>query len=360
MTHSSRKFAAHVLAPLCGAILTHAGAVNAASFDCAKARSYVEKTICKDEELSRLDDALAERYNAALSNSTDPERKKLRVEQLRWLKRRDSCSIRRCIQDYYEIRLSELNVDSQCPLTLCSKFAAAGADKELWVSSQNDDVQGVLAALAKGADPNVCGSDYRRPLHVAAIKGSSSVVRALLKAKAYPNIQDCPGDTPLVFAASRNDVDTAVQLLSAGANVEGGRGFNPLQAAAYRGNIEMLRTLISHRADPNAVHNDDSPPLMLAAGNWHLEAVRVLLESGAQPNYRTRIEGTALFAAVGGFRVAPLKTDEERKALQVIKLLVQHGADVNAKTAGQSPLQRARAIKAATIADFLLSAGAEP
>jgi ankyrin repeat protein len=185
------------------------------------------------------------------------------------------------------------------------------------------------------------------------------VVRELLKAKANPNVQNCPGNTALVLAAHGNDVNVALQLLSTGANIEGGGGSNPLQMAAFHGHVEMLKTLLSHRANPNAVHGDSSA-LMLAARNRHVEAVRVLLESGAKPNYHTKHGGTALFDAVGGFRIAPLKSDEEQRALQVVTLLAQYGADVNAKTAGQSPLQRASAIKATTLVEFLVSVGAKP
>lgn len=43
--------------------------VFATSFDCEKARSEVEKLICGDEELSRLDDSLNKAYQKALKRS---------------------------------------------------------------------------------------------------------------------------------------------------------------------------------------------------------------------------------------------------------------------------------------------------
>ena len=39
---------------------------SAASFDCAKARTKVEKLICKDPQLSRQDEDLAKTYGEAL------------------------------------------------------------------------------------------------------------------------------------------------------------------------------------------------------------------------------------------------------------------------------------------------------
>jgi uncharacterized protein len=38
---------------------------QAASFDCAKASSFVEKAICSDKQLSSMDDQLARLYKAA-------------------------------------------------------------------------------------------------------------------------------------------------------------------------------------------------------------------------------------------------------------------------------------------------------
>jgi len=40
-----------------------------ASFNCQKASTKIEKTICQDKELSRLDEALAKEYKQALSLS---------------------------------------------------------------------------------------------------------------------------------------------------------------------------------------------------------------------------------------------------------------------------------------------------
>jgi ankyrin repeat protein len=185
------------------------------------------------------------------------------------------------------------------------------------------------------------------------------VVRELLGAKANPNVKNCPGNTPLVLSAHGNDVNIALLLFSAGADKELGGGSSPLQMAAFHGHVDMLRTLLSHRANPNAVHGDTAA-LLMAARNWHVEAVKILLEAGANPNFQTSYGGTALFDAVGAFRIAPLKPEEEERALKVVKLLVQYGADVNAKTAGQSPLQRARAIKEPMVVDFLTSVGAKP
>jgi ankyrin repeat protein len=232
-----------------------------------------------------------------------------------------------------------------------------GSDEELWNAANNDDLAAVSAALAKGPTVNACGSSYERPLHIATSNRNAALVRQLLSAGASPNVRNCPGDTPLVLAAHNNDVKLASLLLDAGADIELRGDLTPLGMAAAHGHVAMLRLLIARGAKPNQA-GGGSTPLMLAAGEQHAEAVDLLLEAGANPNWTDDAGGNALFDAVGAFRIVPMKPQERERVLSVVKLLVQHGADVNARTAGQSALQRARALDAPGVATFLIASGA--
>jgi uncharacterized protein YecT (DUF1311 family) len=89
------------------------GQVQAASFDCAKAGTKVEKLICANDELSKLDEALAAAYADALK-STDPD--SLKAEQKAWLKVRNACTDTTCVRQTYEARLVVLR-----PSTALSK-----------------------------------------------------------------------------------------------------------------------------------------------------------------------------------------------------------------------------------------------
>jgi uncharacterized protein len=82
-----------------------------ASFDCKQARSFVEKSICADPELSRMDGALAQVYREALGRASDPNG--LKYEQRDWLRRkRDLCRDVECIRAAYAERLQQLGGDS--------------------------------------------------------------------------------------------------------------------------------------------------------------------------------------------------------------------------------------------------------
>ena len=343
-----------VLACIC----VNPGPLRAASFDCANAGQHVEQLVCEDAELSELDDHLSAVYRASWSDSTAAGQKQLKLDQQRWLKRRNACGDRECLKEAYEIRLAVLGNDwGECPLSRCTRFVDSGADKQLWASAEKGDLAGAKAALLKGAAPNVCGSSYDRPLHLAVFKKNLELVRILLGAKANPNVMNCPGYTPLSHAVYANDIDTALALISAGADPDLGGDTSPLGMAAFHGQVELVKLLLAHGASPNAVRGGTTP-LILAVNKLHVEAVQLLLEAGANPNFQEGISGNVLFDAVGGFRVAPPKPEELERALKVVKLLVQHGIDVNAKTAGQSALDRARWLKETAIVEFLIESGA--
>ncbi len=57
----------------------------AASFDCGKAASAFEKTICADPDLSKLDEELAAKYAAAKAQLSSDGQKILRDSERRWL-----------------------------------------------------------------------------------------------------------------------------------------------------------------------------------------------------------------------------------------------------------------------------------
>jgi len=60
---------------------------TAASFDCKKASTWLEKKVCSNPELSKLDEQMADAYQDALANSLPDEQKKIKEHQKKWLKR---------------------------------------------------------------------------------------------------------------------------------------------------------------------------------------------------------------------------------------------------------------------------------
>jgi len=84
---------------------------HAAGFDCRKAVSAVEKQVCADPALSKLDQTLAEEYAYALKRAGDATA--LRASQLAWLKSRNACTGGACLQRKYKVRIDELRAIGQ-------------------------------------------------------------------------------------------------------------------------------------------------------------------------------------------------------------------------------------------------------
>jgi uncharacterized protein YecT (DUF1311 family) len=83
-----------------------------ASFDCTKAASDAEITVCGEEELAALDRELASAFAAARSRATGEKQKTLVAAQRAWLEDRDRQCIYKfipeCLREIYRKRLAEL------------------------------------------------------------------------------------------------------------------------------------------------------------------------------------------------------------------------------------------------------------
>jgi ankyrin repeat protein len=53
-------------------------------------------------------------------------------------------------------------------------------------------------------------------------------------------------------------------------------GWTPLHEAAQIGDLEMVRDLLQHRADPQARNNDGKTPADMAAAKGHEEILKLL------------------------------------------------------------------------------------
>jgi len=83
------------------------GSLNGASFNCKKAGTFIEHTICNDDKLSKLDEDLAKAYKSAKKKT---DKNALKKEQRKWLKtKRKSCQDVKCLRRVYAERVDELN-----------------------------------------------------------------------------------------------------------------------------------------------------------------------------------------------------------------------------------------------------------
>jgi len=226
-----------------------------------------------------------------------------------------------------------------------------------------------LAVSFTAAGAIAAPSDVR--LASAMKNRDKASVRSLLAQRIDVNAPDVEGMTALHWAAHWDDLDTAKQLLRAGANAKASNryGVTPLHEAATLGSAAMIETLLKAGADPNAVYGEGETPLMAAARTGSVDAVKMLLTFGATVDARETFRGqTALMYAVA-----------ENHA-NVVKLLIELKADVNARSihyefpkltggnggiihdraeGGLTPIFFAARQGAVETADLLIAAGAD-
>ena len=104
----SKLLAVIVLSTIFLFFLSHAACVSAASFDCGKASSDVEKRICANDDLSRLDDEMGKAYAKVLKEDIADKQSMVNAQH-DWLKERDRCAEDVCIERIYKVRLDILN-----------------------------------------------------------------------------------------------------------------------------------------------------------------------------------------------------------------------------------------------------------
>jgi uncharacterized protein len=86
----------------------------AASFDCAKASTPTEKTICADSVLSSLDTRLQQAYKDAMAAAAPSSKPTLVTEQRHWNRYvRDVCTDGTCLTRAYEARIAMLSTNDK-------------------------------------------------------------------------------------------------------------------------------------------------------------------------------------------------------------------------------------------------------
>jgi uncharacterized protein len=113
---------------------------HAASFDCAKAVTSIEKTICSSSRISDLDTQLTQSYKKSLSVSADVEF--LKSEQRAWLTNvRNKCQDAACLTQAYTDRIAKLEVavvpTTTPPIKAVSETSASSQEKTSEVAASS-------------------------------------------------------------------------------------------------------------------------------------------------------------------------------------------------------------------------------
>ena len=172
-----------------------------------------------------------------------------------------------------------------------------------------------------------------------------------------PIVDDSLGDPPLLdFCGSLTSAPDNIGLneeklrlllrLGADPNVVGRHGTSPLRSALRNGRSEFIRILLEAGADPNLCDQQGETAVLLAVKHRRLDDLRALLARGADLNHRDKYGHTALTQEILS----------ESPSLEVLKQLIELGADVNASQNLHASLGRSRALHVVTT---LIEGGAD-
>ena len=159
------------------------------------------------------------------------------------------------------------------PALVCFGQTDAASENFPWslqYAAAHKQVGVVSMLLSMGANPNAVGSEGRRALNVASLKGDAAVARLLLEHGANPNLRDKTGSTPLHDASLNGNKDVIELLLSHGAEInalDGESKSTALHYAASYGRLEAVKTLVAHGADVSLKTAKGQTPLELAVSN---------------------------------------------------------------------------------------------
>ena len=128
-------------------IFLSASNLQAASFDCVKASSKMEKAICSNPELSRLDEKLAEAYKNALSKD-----KSIKGAQVAWIKDTAKCGDDACIRESYTARIKELQGLQQHIATQNEKFNDVNSQKKPTTNAASGSTNTTTVKLEPGTE----------------------------------------------------------------------------------------------------------------------------------------------------------------------------------------------------------------
>lgn len=235
----------------------------------------------------------------------------------------------------------------------------------LYLAAQNGSAAMIRRLLDAGADPNEISTEGETVLMTVARTGAVEAARALLDAGAAVDAREqWHGQTALMWAAGYGHPDMIDLLVEHGADVAATSnveewerqvteeprakwlppgGMTALLFAAREGCLGCISVLVDSGADPSQTTPDGISPIVSALINGHYDVAAALIEAGTDPNLVDYTGRGGLYAAAdfntmpSSNRPAPYVTQNDHSALDVGRLLLERGADVNAQLIRQAP-----------------------
>jgi uncharacterized protein len=225
----------HVIFTL--ALLLPVTAAQAASFNCEKARTEVEMIVCRNNEISKLDDLLSKLYNRTYDNFINSNYSPILTADLvksqkTWLKSvRDTCKDAACVKHAYESRINEIglqiegdsNEDSDASRHLSLKCNYL---EDLTTPVQEVSISGAVYSRGQPAAVKEFTAGSLKPQHVELVVKPGQFAECIYpsgfrirvkvrEGEAYPYGM-CGGDPEVFFSLWINERKVSSRIWFAG------------------------------------------------------------------------------------------------------------------------------------------------
>ena len=200
---------------------------------------------------------------------------------------------------------------------------AAGAKPlDLWQAAANNDRASAERLLAVGADAKAENDAGKVPFDIAVEAEHYALAAVLAKAAGGINGRDKKGWRPLHWAIFADAWDLVREFIREGADISAGYSQNAFDLAKEMESETKLIEIFIDAKGVDAIVRDGRTVLIYAAWNGSTEVVKLLIDNGADLNHKSNHGDTALmYAARDGH------TD-------VVKFLIDNGVDLNHKNNG--------------------------
>ncbi|NOZ53068.1 MAG: ankyrin repeat domain-containing protein [Gammaproteobacteria bacterium] len=215
-------------------------------------------------------------------------------------------------------------------LTVCTSIISCSGERytALMNAARNGDNDAVGRMLDLGTEINQQTSKGKTALMLAASEGHTDTVKLLINRGADITAKDKYHTSALIVAATGGHTDTAKLLLDYGADpfMKDSSGGSALSNATFFGRTETVSIILENIKQLPKQHGEEL--LLLAAGLGHIDIAKSLLAKGTSVNATGIKQRSALMAAAAFNKI------------KMVKLLLQHHADIHAKDSnGTTALQ---------------------
>jgi uncharacterized protein len=201
-----------------------------------------------------------------------------------------------------------------------------GFTTSLSEAAEIGDLERIRAILADGVDPNEFGPEEWTHLIHAAYTDQLEAAVLLLDAGADMYKRDAANDSPFKMACRQGSIGVFRNLIDRGYEFDAERD-DAVEIMTSARHIEILRFLLDHGINVDTADDGGRTALLSAALALDFDTVEELIRQGADVNHRDA-DGESILMWVA---------DEDGRA-EMLRLLIADGAEVNALNVAAEPI----------------------